>query len=341
MTSIKLPYIHRFRDRHGRVRFYYRRAGFPRVRLLGRPGSPEFLAAYEAAASRSASAPLRHEPPGTMGALISSYMRTPSFERLKPSTSRVYSRILEGLRAEHGPRLVTDLDARAVRALIQRKAKTPAAANRLLSILRILARHGIERGDLASDPTQGVRRIREAAKGFHSWTEDEIEAFERRHPVGSKARLALALLLYTGQRRGDVVRLGPADVRDGHIMLVQGKTGARLSLPLLLELREALAATTTGLSAFLVTAYGRPFTAAGFGGWFRERCDEAGLPNCTAHGLRKAAARRLAEAGCSTHEIAAVTGHVTLAEVQRYAKGADQRRLADAAMGRLGGLRKP
>ncbi len=101
------------------------------------------------------------------------------------------------------------------------------------------------------------------------------------------------------------------------------------------DLQAIIDATPSEHLTFLTTAFGKPFTAAGFGNWFREQCNEAGLPHCSAHGLRKAAARRLAEAGCTAHEIAAITGHASLREVQRYTKAADQTRLAVAAMDKM------
>ena len=138
--------------------------------------------------------------------------------------------------------------------------------------------------------------------------ESQISQFEAHYPIGSKARLAFALLLYTAQRRSDVVRMGRKHVRGDVVDVRQQKTGKLMPIPLHAELARIIAATLTAITpTFLMTAYGKPFTAAGFGGWFRERCDEAGLPKeCTGHGLRKAACRRLAEAGCS-NVIAAIS----------------------------------
>ena len=169
------------------------------------------------------------------------------------------------------------------------------------------------------------------SSGIHTWTEGEIEQFERHHPAGTRARLALALLLCTAQRTGDVVRMGRQHIRDGAIAVRQNKTGATLLIPIAEQLRKELPATTL---TFLVTEWGKPFTPGGFGNWFRQRCREAGLPHCSAHGLRKAACRRLAEAGCSAHEIAAISGHASLREVERYTKAADQIRLARRVMKR-------
>jgi integrase len=212
-----------------------------------------------------------------------------------------------------------------------RSAK-PESANGLRKALRALMQHAVEIGLRADDPTRDVKAIRVKSDGFHSWTDEEIAKFEDRHPIGSRPRLAFALLLYTGQRRSDVVRMGRQHVREGVIEVKQLKTGAELAIPVHPVLQAIIADTPSDNLTFLTTQFGRPFAATGFGNWFREQCDAAGLAQCSAHGLRKAAARRLAEAGCTEHEIAAITGHASLREVAHYTKAADQRRLAKRAM---------
>jgi integrase len=175
---------------------------------------------------------------------------------------------------------------------------------------------------------------------FHTWSEDEIAAFEQRWPVGSTERLAFALLLYTGQRRSDVVAMAWTDVNDGAIQVVPLKTkrstGKKLSIPIHPALAGVPKMCSRDSGTILMTSFGRPFTANGFGNFMADKIERAGLrARCVTHGLRKAAARRLAEAGCSTNEIAAITGHATLSEVSRYTKAAEQGRLAKAAIHRL------
>jgi integrase len=152
------------------------------------------------------------------------------------------------------------------------------------------------------------------------------------HPIGSPERLAFALLLNTGQRRGDEIRMGPQHIRDGFLHVKQSKTGVELGIPVTSQLRDIIAASPVNQLTFIVSELGKPYTATGFSNRFRKDCDKAGLPHCTAHGLRKAAGRRLAEAGCTAHEIMAITGHASLKEVERYTKGVNQRRLATVAM---------
>jgi integrase len=220
--------------------------------------------------------------------------------------------------------------------LMAGRAGQPGSANGLRNVLRVLMKHAVETGLRPDDPTRDVRAIRVKSDGFHSWTDPEIAQFEAKHLVGSKPRLALALLLYSGQRRSDVVRMGRQHIRDGALTVRQVKTGAELVIPVHPELAAVLDEQVRSPNlTFLMTELGKPFTAAGFSHWFRVRCDEAGLSHCSAHGLRKAAARRLAEAGCTANEIAAITGHASLREIVRYTKAADQRKLAHAAMGKV------
>ena len=193
-------------------------------------------------------------------------------------------------------------------------------------------KYAVEVGLRPDNPANGIRLPNLKTDGYHAWTEAEIEQFQERHALGTKARLALALLLYTGQRRGDVVRLGRQHIRDGFVHMRQQKTSIELALPIHPTLAAIIAETPAEHLTLLTTQTGKPFSAAGFGNWFRNRCNEAELGHCSAHGLRKAAARRLAEAGCTPHEIGAITGHASLSEVQRYTKAADQKRLALSAM---------
>ena len=217
--------------------------------------------------------------------------------------------------------------------MLAAKVKTPAAANHWLRLLKMLMQLAVEDKWRPDNPTTGIKRVKNKTDGFHTWSEEEIEQFEARHPVGSKARLALALLLHTAQRRSDVVKMGRQHVRGNSVKVRQQKTGTMLTIPLHAELAEIIAATPSEHLTFLTTSFGKPFTAPGFGNWFRDQCNAAGLPRqCAAHGLRKAACRRLAEAGCSANVIASISGHTTLTEVARYTKAADQERMARDGM---------
>jgi integrase len=195
----------------------------------------------------------------------------------------------------------------------------------------------VEAEYLQENPASKIKKLISGSEGFHTWTIEEVRQFESRHPIGTKARLALALLLYTGQRRSDVVRLGPQHVKDGWLAFTQAKNAARkpvkIEIPILFELQEIIDATVTGHLSFLVTAFGKPHTAKGFGNTFRKWCDEAGLPDhCSAHGLRKAGACLAAENGATEKQLSAIFGWRTLDQPAHYTKAANQKKLAGEAI---------
>jgi integrase len=324
----RLPkYVHGFIDRHGKPRFYFRRPGFKSKALNGLPYSTEFMSDYEAAvAGQPLPVGANKARPGTMRALALSYFASTEFRTLRASTQRAYRGTIERLCKEHGYKRAVDLRREHVVRLMAALAERPGAANALRMALRVMMRHAIEIGLRADDPTREVRAIRIRTGGHHSWTDDEIAQFERHHPIGSRARLALALLLYTGQRRGDVIRMGAQHIRNGALHIKQEKTGVELTIPLHPALAAIIAAAPRHHLTFVTTRLGGPFQGSAFSRWFRNQCDNAGLPHCSAHGLRKAAARRLAEAGCTAHEIGAITGHASLTELVRYTRAVDQRR---------------
>ena len=324
-------FVQAFIDRNGKPRFYFRRGGFKSVPLPGLPWSPQFMEVYEAALSGQ---PLQigtsRTKPGTVSAAIIGYYYDQSFLALAPSTQRPLRGILERFRAEHGDKHIALLQRQHILTLLRSKKRF--AARHWLMAIRALMKYAVEIGLREDNPAAGVKLPNLKTDGYHSWTDAEIDQFEACHGPGTRARLALSLLLYTGQRRGDVIRIGRQHIRDGVVHVRQQKTGIELAIPIHHTLAAIITETTTDHLTLLTTQTGKPFSAAGFGNWFRDRCNEAGLAHCSAHGLRKAAARRLAEAGCTMHEIAAITGHASLSEIQRYTKAADQKRLALSAM---------
>ncbi len=235
--------------------------------------------------------------------------------------------------AEHGNKPVARLERRHVREIVAKKAATPAAANNLLHMIRTLMRFAVEEEWRRDDPTVGVKSIHIKSDGFHTWNEEEIRAFEEYWPIGTRQRLAFALLLYTAQRSGDVRLMGRQHIQNGKIRVQQTKTGASLLIPIHQALQAVLDKHSLSHMTLVTTARGEPYTRKGFGNWFSDACRAAGLPKgCSAHGLRKAACRRLAEAGCSANTIASISGHKTLKEVSRYTKAADQELLAEAGI---------
>ena len=338
MTRVQLKYVNQFRDRHGKLRFYFRRPGFKNVPLLGLPGSVEFMETYQAALAgvvpRSKSSV--SVKPGTVAALVSAYLNSQAFGNLSPEFQRTRRNILERFVVEHGDKRVALLGRDHVQHMVSAKAATPFAARNFLNSLRALMAYAIKEHLRGDDPTVGVERVRAKTRGFRTWTEEDIAAYRLTHKVGTRARLALELLLNTGQRRSDVVRMGRQHIRDGFIEVRQQKTGTELSIPIHPDLTVIIDATPSEHLTFLVTKDGKPFSAAGFTNWFRECCNEACLQTGTsAHGLRKAMCRRLAEAGCSAPEIMAISGHRSLSEVQHYIEEANQKILARASIDAL------
>jgi integrase len=190
---------------------------------------------------------------------------------------------------------------------------------------------------VTSNPTKSVRRPKENLDaGYHTWTPEAVEQFERRHAIGTKARLALALFLFTGQRKSDVVLFGRQHVLDGMLKFTQQKKRnrhpVRLELPILPMLQNVIDASPCGNLTFLVTEFGKPFSAKGFSSKMRQWCNEAGLPHCTGHGLRKAGAVIAAHNGATPHQLMAIFGWRTLKEAERYTKAMEQRRIASGAM---------
>lgn len=334
------PYCERWRDRHGKVRVYFRRGKGPRLPMPAdvSPTSPEYIAALTGHASpragRAAAAA------DTIAALVVSYMRSGSYRDLRATTKAAYSTPLNTLRTVHGHRTVSGMTKEGILGrILQPYADRPGARLHVLKMLRILIRHAIAENWLRHDPTTGIKRPK--LREIRSWSEAEIAQFEARWPVGTKQRLAFALMLYTGQRRSDVHRMTWADVNGTTIRVQQQKTGTKLVIPLHDALRRILSGTDRKHLTIVNTEYGKPFTVDGFSQWMRDAIRAAGLPlECQPHGLRKAAGRRLAEAQCTAHQIMAVLGHKSLAEAERYTRDAEQAPLAVSAIARLEGHKK-
>lgn len=343
MATIELPHLQRFKDRHGRWRTYYRRRGWPRLALPD-PAEPGFLAAYEAAGAPPAGsegAGAERTVPGSVSALIVAYYASAEWAQLEASTRTGYRNMLDRFREKHGDKRVATVEPRHLEAIFHGMAATPGAAANLRKRLRRVFRLAVKLGWRRDNPVVFTEApARKRGQGFTPWSEEEIAAFEAHWPSGTRERLALALLLYTGVRRSDVVGMGRQHVKAGRIQVRPQKnaaSGQRLAIAIHPALQRELEQAPKGDDlTFILTAFGVPFTAAGFTSWFRERAELAGVKGRTPHGLRKAAGRRLAEAGCTEKEIAAVLGHATLAEVARYTKDAAQSRLADQAVAKLG-----
>ncbi len=342
MTAVKLPHLNRMRDRHGKVRFYFRRDG-KRTPLPGAPGSPEFMVAYQAAlGAKPPPVAAGRDAAGTFSALIASWYGTAKFKQHAEGTRRTYRYDAERFRAKHGQKRVADLQPRHVETWMDAMAETPAAANKLRQFLRQLMKHAVKTKLItaAENPMRDVERLKSNnPDGFPQWGAEHIARFRAHWSVGSKPRLALELLLCTAARRSDAVRLRPQDIEGGCIKFTAKKTGEPVGIPISAELREAWdAMPVRPLRVFLATEYGKPFTGGGFYNWFTARAREAEIPKgLGVHGLRKSAACHLAEQGFSVPEIAALGGWKSLALVQHYTRGVDRARMLRNALARTGG----
>jgi integrase len=340
MTRIKLRYINEYVDRQGKVRRYFRRRGGHAIPLPGLPGSIEFMTAYQAALAVVSPPPPspRHVIAGSLAAVAAGYLRSADFANLSPSSQRSYRVALKPILAAHGHRLVRDLPKEAARHVIEEIGATrPGMANLTRAVLSKIIAYAVEVGIRPDNPFAGMKRYRLGT--YHTWTDAEIAQFERRWPLGTRERLAFALLLYTGQRGGDVVKMLRSDIVDGRIRVAQDKarkgTTNELMIPIHPALARALqAGPVVGMTHIITDARGRPLRS--LTELIEAAVKRAGLPaRCVAHGLRKAALRRLAEHGSTTKEIAAVSGHRSLSEIERYTARADQAGLAKAAIGKL------
>jgi integrase len=286
----------------------------------------------------------------TLRWLCEAYCGSTEFAELGKSTGHVRRLILEGIclsknrkEKERGGLPFALMQERHIREIRDEKAEFPEAANSRLKALRQLFVWAKAARHVTINPALEVKRLRSASEGFHTWTDEEIARFEAAHPIGTKPRLAFALLRYTGVRRSDVVKLGKGMERDGALhftvtkgALRKGRAGGsgpkRLSLPILPGLRAILEATPSGHMTYLVTEHGKPFTAPGFGNKFRDWCNQAGLHHCSAHGIRKFDATAAAENGATAHQLMAMFGWDSIKQAEHYTRKASQQKLATGAM---------
>lgn len=345
MRRAGFPNAKAYTDRHGRLRWRYRpKGGRGFSRELGTDyGSESFKIRYSDAEAefhgrRSLGVGATRTVPGSLNDLVVNYYRSPEWRDLSESTKITYHGPIEKLRAKHGDKRIAALRRKHVMAILAEKADTPAAANNLRKRLMQLLDHAIALDWIASNPAKLVKPYRIEGEGHHAWSEEEIARFFEVHPPGTIAHRAVTLMLYSGAARSDAVMLGPWNVKGDRLEYRRRKTKRSKGVLVSIPMHPDLAAVLAELPAdrpFLATAHGNARSPDGLGNRIRAWCDKAGLPECSSHGLRKACARRLAEAGASAHEIMAVTGHKTLAEVERYTASALREDMADSAMAKL------
>jgi integrase len=263
--------------------------------------------------------------PGSVNALCVSYYGSSDFRGLKASTARVRRNIIESeIRSKHGHKPIKGLRREHIKSIIGAKSETPQAANNLLAVWKLLLNYAVEIEMIKSNPALGVKGYARNDEGFHAWGEADVAQFEAFYPIGTKERLAHALMLYTGQRVSDVARMGFQHVVGERIAVRQEKTGTPLMKKMHPKLVSILATVPRNNLTFLVTERGAAYAARTLSNWFSKRCRAAGLSRCTAHGLRKLALTRRANAGATTEMLKAHGGQKTSKMVEHYIRAANQ-----------------
>lgn len=319
--------------RHGEKVWYVRRGEGPRIRLREPFGTKAFWAEYEQAVRGRApeAAARKAQTVGSLGWLIDSYMASAQWTtELSAATRAQRAGILKETKRAAGSEPADGINKLSIQQGMDRRAAQPHGANNWLKTMRGLFGWAVKLDLIPADPTRSVKLLKGAndKTGFHEWSEEEVARFENRWPVGTRERLALDILLYTGLRRGDAARLGRPHIRNGVIRIRAEKTDEQVEIRLLDPLATSIAAAPTGDLTFIATEKGRPYTKESFGNWFRDVCVATGLPG-RAHGLRKAGARRAAESGATDLELNAWFGWADGSrQSATYTRGANRGRLA-------------
>lgn len=320
----RYPYL-RSKLRRGRWFHTYRR-GTKEI-ALGvhglHPSDPRVFAAYCAEHAR-----WEHSPPetvtpkgGTFAWALDIYKSGPAWAKLAPSTRKSRESIFRRYVKSQGDRPLSSIAPEDIEAALYAKGGN-AAVNELKALKPIFA-HAHKLQIIPADPTRGLKMDRPETEGFRTAEAEEIAAFQKMWPVGTVQRLTFDLALYTGGARADLIKLGRRNIVDGVLQYRRQKTKTLATVPLTAELRAVIARTPHIAPAFILNRRGKPYTAESLGNLFRDAATDAGMV-ARLHGLRKAFCVYWAEQGATTHQIAAMAGHMTLGEVERYTRAADR-----------------
>jgi len=327
------PFVSRERTRHGKIVFYFRRLHGPRIRLPSL-GTPEFDGAYRAALAGEVPRATRNKAKiNSLEWLIDQYRLSASYVVLSPATRRQRDNIFLRVIQAGGSEPYRAITRSVIAASRDARADTPAQARNFLDAMRGLFRWAQECGFVDQDPTVGVANPkRPKGAGFEAWTIEDIAAFEERWPEGTHQRVWLHVLLYTGLRRGDAVKVGRQHVREGMATIRQTeKNGVEVNIPIREELTHTLSVGPTGDLAWICGTHGKPLTKETFGNAFRAACRAAGLNGKSAHGVRKIAATLAAEAGLTVPELEALFGWTGGTMASHYTRTANCKALAEQA----------
>lgn len=345
MPRTRPPRLQRIRNRHGNVRWYVRLGDDRRtkIQLHAEYGTPEFDTEYRAALAGAPVAPKAGSgAAGSLSWLWARYRETAVWAALSPATKRqrenTMARALKAGDGQGGAAPCTSIDRTDITAAMEDMAATPHQAQHFLKVMRGLFRWATAAGHVKVDPTATVTGIRNRDVGGHApWTESDIDAYQAKWPIGTKERVWLDVLLYTGLRRGDAVRIGRQHVKDGIATLRTEKSqgAVTVTLPILPVLARTLAAGPTADLAFICGANRKPLCKASFGNMFRVACNTAGIVGKSAHGVRKAGATRAADNGATVHELEAIFGWSGGGMAALYTKAADRKRASTRAMSKM------
>lgn len=333
MPRNRYLYTQREVTRHGKTVWYFRKGDGKRIRLKGEYGSQEFIASYSEALHNGIK-PTKESV--TLAWIIDEYQKSAMFRELKPSTQRMRSNILKRVKATAKGLLAREITRQTIAEGRDRRADTPFAAINFLKVMSYVFDWALDAEYVNINPVKGVKRPKAKTLGHKAWTDDDILKYYSTHAVGTKARLAMDMLLFTGLRRIDVCRIGPQHVRDGVIEYRTEKTAEPVYIRIHPTLKKSMDACVSGQLAFLVTeTTNKPFASeAAFGNWFADQCVKAGVDG-RAHGLRKKLAQLVAEAGGSNSELKAMFGWTSDAMANLYTRAANRKALSESGAARL------
>lgn len=335
------PYVNRQVTRHGKALYYFRKGKGPRTPLPA-PSDPTFNDEYHAALLAVSPDKKSVAGAGSLAWLVKRYRDTSGYLALSDATRKQRDNIFKGVIEKAGHKAYKAVSRKIIVQSREDRASTPAQARNFLDAMRGLFRWALEAELVDTDPTAGVTNPkRPKTGGFQAWTEDDVIAFEERWPDGTKERVWLHVLLYTGLRRGDAVMIGKQHIRDGVATLRTEKTGTEVNIPILPALTETLKIGPTGDLALIVGENGKPITKETFGNFFRTACNKAGLNGKSAHGVRKIGATRAANAGATVAELEALFGWTGGTMASHYTKTADRKRLAKQASEKIENAYRP
>jgi integrase len=336
VTRPRPPYLSHERNFRGTMVWYVRIQG-KRIRIRETYGTPEFDAAYQAALARARKEPDAPErgAAGSLQWLIDQYRDTSAWQQLSKATRRQRDNIFKQVIMASGNASYARVTKADIERGRERRSGTPHQARHFLDTMRGLFRWAYKAQLIKHDPAAGVESpTRPRGGGFMPWTEDDVATYEQRWPVGTRQRVWLGVLLYTGLRRGDAVRLGRPHIRNGVAHIKTQKNNTQVALPILPVLAQTLAAGPCGDLTFIVGSNGRPLTKESFGNLFRKACRAAGV-NKSAHGLRKIAAIRCAENEATVPQMNAIFGWTGAKMALHYIEFANREKMAADAMGKL------